>query len=209
MLPRGLFTAAAAGAMLVAAVLVIGCLAGGLVTGTWAPGAQVASVSGGPVTLAEAPAPRSEPARVPARRPQVEPRAPVVRAAAAPRPRPRRVRLQRPAAAKPPAVAPAPTAAAVPASVVSQVSNGSRPDTSTQPKPKPKPKPARSKPQKKQATQLSATPALRSSAGTDVPPGSRGKGHGRGHGTQPTPPPAPSVGYDKHADKGTPRHSGR
>jgi hypothetical protein len=185
--------------MLVAAVLVVGWLAGGLVSGTWAPGDKAASVSGGPVTLAEAPAPRSKPARVPGRRLQVEPRAHVVRAEAR-RPRPRR----RPATAKPPVVAPAPTAAAAPASAVSQVSYGSPPDTSG----RPKPESAKVKPKK---TQLSATPAARSSAGADVKPshGFRGNGHGHGQGAQPTPLPAPSVGEDKHADKGDGGRSGR
>jgi hypothetical protein len=51
-LPRDLFAAGATAATLVAAVLVVGWLAGGLIAGVWSPREQAATVGGAAVTLA-------------------------------------------------------------------------------------------------------------------------------------------------------------
>ena len=81
-LPRDLSAAVITGATLVVAILVLGWLTSGLITGVWSPREQVASVTDGAVTLAS-PSDRSD-ARP--RRALACPRSPA-RPAAAPQPR--------------------------------------------------------------------------------------------------------------------------
>jgi hypothetical protein len=202
-LRRDVLAAAATGAMLVVAVLVLGWLTSGLVTGVWSPSQQAADAAGAAVKLA-APsdrAPRSKGASASSGRPLTAPEPPRADPAVGPRAHavlegraPRRARGRRRADAQPspsstvpmpaaiPTATPAPVAAAVPAAATTEATNSATADTSEQ------------ETQRKAASEVSSE--RWSAAGRDDSrqwrPRGRGHRHDDGAGHQPTPVAVPS-----------------
>lgn len=192
-LPRDLISAGAIGATLTAFILVLGWLAGGLITGVWSPREQAASVTGGVVALAS-PSDREDgprPARervvaateqAPKRFEPTAARADAVRGERSPRrvQRTRRRAASAPAtpapAAATPVATPAPTATPVAAAAPVSTPTATVDEESTE---------AISD---RQATQESAR-APETSRNNDR---GNGRGWGRRRGAQPTPTPTPT-----------------
>ena len=139
-LPRDLSAALIIAATLAVAILVLGWLTSGLITGVWSPREQVASVTHSDVKLA-APSEREKAARperstkVPTARTQQHVRARKPRAVA-PAPRSRRratgQRRNAPVVTKPaPTATPAPVATAVPVTTATEAQTVPTPTTST------------------------------------------------------------------------------